>query len=419
MKEESSAYTNRPEQSYDYMPVSCTDHCIRNQSAVHRSEKYRILVPTRMSGTTDTTKEGQALSLTTPKNLLDELSDCKAKTEAYIQTLKKRSQVITNRTDELKQQVSEQYNAMRELIDKDEQAALELIEEDKRRTLGNLTKVMKEQSQELDHIVKSIKNAQKGMEQLKSGNKQQDIKINELNKMELSERNFRINEPKFQKLLRILANLTKDLQAKLQRKMFLLDNCLITFDKKTLHKNLLLSNEHTSLSSTSDAQTVTESPLQFDKVCSALASNSLNKGRYYWEVNVHSCSEWSIGIAYGAIERKGNQKSAKLGRNRLSWCIEMRNNRLLAWHNDKSISCGTKPLKIQQVGVLVNCERSTIAFYNVENMKLLHEFSSATATLFNRMHHHFTDPVFPAFRLFPSISGAIKSEKLDICTPTF
>ncbi|XP_043918101.1 butyrophilin subfamily 2 member A2-like isoform X2 [Protopterus annectens] len=341
MKEESSAYTNRPEQSYDYMPVSCTDHCIRNQSAVHRSEKYRILVPTRMSGTTDTTKEGQALSLTTPKNLLDELSDCKAKTEAYIQTLKKRSQVIT------------------------------------------------------------------------------DIKINELNKMELSERNFRINEPKFQKLLRILANLTKDLQAKLQRKMFLLDNCLITFDKKTLHKNLLLSNEHTSLSSTSDAQTVTESPLQFDKVCSALASNSLNKGRYYWEVNVHSCSEWSIGIAYGAIERKGNQKSAKLGRNRLSWCIEMRNNRLLAWHNDKSISCGTKPLKIQQVGVLVNCERSTIAFYNVENMKLLHEFSSATATLFNRMHHHFTDPVFPAFRLFPSISGAIKSEKLDICTPTF
>uniref|UniRef100_H3A1Q5 B30.2/SPRY domain-containing protein n=1 Tax=Latimeria chalumnae TaxID=7897 RepID=H3A1Q5_LATCH len=189
------------------------------------------------------------------------------------------------------------------------------------------------------------------------------------------------------------------------------DHTSVTFDAATAHKNLLISEDQTSLRLTSDPQNVPDNPMRFDKVCSILASRSLSTGKHYMEVDVRACSVWSIGIAYGSMDRKGKLKSTTLGRNRSSWCIEQRDNHLLAWHNDTNISCGKKPSKLQRIGVHVNCERSTVAFYDAESMKLLQEFSRATATLFDRMRHHFTEPVFLAFRLFFSSSVPF-SEKL-------
>ncbi|MGH0140053.1 UNVERIFIED_CONTAM: hypothetical protein FKN15_070442 [Acipenser sinensis] len=260
---------------------------------------------------------------------LEELSAEKARTEAHIRSLKKRSLDLRGTADLMKQQISERYDTIRKALHRDEQATLETIEEDNRVTS---------------------------------------------------------------------------------------DYSTVTFDQNTTHKNLMVSKDQTSMCFTSEPQPVADNPLQFDKVCSALGTTSWLTGRHYWEVDVKCCSDWSVGIAYGTIERKGKLKTAKLGRNRHSWCIELRDNQLSAWHNDRHISCGIRHPTLHRVGVFVDYEKGLLAFYNASTMKPIQEFSCATGTVFDRMRHHFTQPVLPAFRLFPSHSRPSTPDHIEICT---
>uniref|UniRef100_W5N6F4 Si:dkey-219e21.4 n=1 Tax=Lepisosteus oculatus TaxID=7918 RepID=W5N6F4_LEPOC len=301
---------------------------------------------------------------------LEDLRSEKARTEAHLQSLKKRSANLSVTADTMKQQISEKYEAIRKALHKDEMAMLETIEEDQRVTSAKLNKIMKEWSQHLGQVQRAMANTQ-------------------------NTKGIKMNEDRFQRLLKILHNISKDLEAQMHRKVLLLGNCFIVFnlktskqsyslfvpdssavtiDSKSSHRNIAVSRDQRSMCYSSEPQPLLDSPLQFDKVCCALGSASLSKGRHYWEVDLSCCSAWSVGIAYGSIERKGNQKNAKLGRNRHSWCIEFRDNQLSAWHNDHYISCGKSQVAIRKVGMLVDCQKGQLAFYNAVTMKLLQEF---------------------------------------------
>ncbi|XP_033891466.1 E3 ubiquitin-protein ligase TRIM62 isoform X1 [Acipenser ruthenus] len=349
---------------------------------------------------------------------LEELSAEKARTEAHIRSLKKRSLDLRGTADLMKQQISERYDTIRKALHRDEQATLETIEEDNRVTSGRLNKVIKGWSEHLAQVQKEFKNIQKSLEQTRAGYALQDISV-ELSyhkKTEIGELGIQMNESRIQRLLKILQNISKDLEAQLKRKSFLLDYSTVTFDQNTSHKNLMVSKDQTSMCFTSEPQPAADNPLQFDKVCSALGTTSWLTGRHYWEVDVKCCSDWSVGIAYRTIERKGKLKTAKLGRNRHSWCIELRDNQLSAWHNDRHISCGIRHPTLHRVGVFVDYEKGLLAFYNASTMKPIQEISCVTGAVFDRMRHHFTEPVLPAFRLFPSHSRPSTPDHIEICT---
>lgn len=166
---------------------------------------------------------------------------------------------------------------------------------------------------------------------------------------------------------------------------------------------------------TSEPQAAPELPLQFDRVCCALGSVGL-KGKHYWEVDVSCCSAWAVGATYGCIERKGVEKGAKLGRNRHSWCMELREGHLSAWHNDHHVACrvgGRKPLR--KVGVLLDYQKGRLSFYDGRNMKLLQEFSAVLTSVFDRMSHQFMEPVFPAFRFFKPDNDQLGPSHMEIC----
>uniref|UniRef100_W5N6G0 Si:dkey-219e21.4 n=1 Tax=Lepisosteus oculatus TaxID=7918 RepID=W5N6G0_LEPOC len=305
---------------------------------------------------------------------LEDLRSEKARTEAHLQSLKKRSANLSVTADTMKQQISEKYEAIRKALHKDEMAMLETIEEDQRVTSAKLNKIMKEWSQHLGQVQRAMANTQKALDLKKNNSKIQDIHSSSCpKKKDAAEQGIKMNEDRFQRLLKILHNISKDLEAQMHRKVLL----LVTIDSKSSHRNIAVSRDQRSMCYSSEPQPLLDSPLQFDKVCCALGSASLSKGRHYWEVDLSCCSAWSVGIAYGSIERKGNQKNAKLGRNRHSWCIEFRDNQLSAWHNDHYISCGKSQVAIRKVGMLVDCQKGQLAFYNAVTMKLLQEFSGA------------------------------------------
>ncbi|XP_059844972.1 zinc-binding protein A33-like isoform X1 [Hypanus sabinus] len=386
----------------------------------------------------------QLLPQVPPKQCLLDLYTKRDKVEAHLQSLKSKNTVLTSSAEHIKQQISDQYEAIRKVLNNDERATLELIDNEKRVALGKIQKIIKEWTNNLDEINKSIKMTQmlidqeegnlqssesEGQNQAQSivlqgsqNNQSQatNVKLTEYSYSKKTENEIyaiKIDEAKFQKLSKLIRNISTNLYSQLQRKIFVLEHSPIIFDIASAHKNVLVSKDQTSICVTSEAQSVPESPLRFDKVYNILAAKGLMRGKHYWEVQVNSSTQWSVGIAYGSIERKGKHKSTKLGRNRQSWCIELKANQLLAWHNDRNINCSMKPFKLDKIGVYIDYEKGLAAFYDAVSMKLIQEFSSVTSSLFDRMHHHFTEPIYPAFCLFPTTMIPIYSDKLEICKP--
>ncbi|KAM6949184.1 E3 ubiquitin-protein ligase TRIM62 [Aplochiton taeniatus] len=159
-----------------------------------------------------------------------------------------------------------------------------------------------------------------------------------------------------------------------------------------------------------------EHPLQFDKVCCALGSVAVTTGQSYWEADMRCCTAWAVGVAYGSLKRKGRDKGSKLGRNRNSWCVELWEGRLSAWHNDKYMPCnapGRAPPG--KVGVWVNYEKGQLTFYDAETMRVLQEFSAAVMPVFDRVHHQFTEPLYHAVRLLRPPASQAWPNHMEIC----
>lgn len=153
------------------------------------------------------------------------------------------------------------------------------------------------------------------------------------------------------------------------------------------------------MSFSGSARSAPEHPLQFDTVCCALGSSPITAGQRYWEVDVRCCSGWAVGAAYGSLERRGRDKATKLGRNRNSWCVKLRGGHLSAWHNDRHVACqGVGQTQPAKVGVWVSYDKGQLVFYDADTMAVLQRFSAAVTPVFDRAHHQFTEPLYPALR---------------------
>lgn len=170
------------------------------------------------------------------------------------------------------------------------------------------------------------------------------------------------------------------------------------------------------MSFSGSARSAPEHPLQFDKVSCALGSSPLTATRNYWEVDVRCCSAWAVGVTYGCLERKGRDKGAKLGRNRNSWCVELRGGRLSAWHNDLHVALqGAGQTSLGKIGVWVNYDKGHLTFYNADTMAALQRFSAAMMPVFDRAHHQFTEPLYPAIRFLKPPENQMWPNHLELC----
>lgn len=184
----------------------------------------------------------------------------------------------------------------------------------------------------------------------------------------------------------------------------------MVIDNVTSHPQIAITREGQSICISPEpigAQSQSH-PLQFDQVYCALATSPITSGQHYWEVDVRCCPAWAVGVTYCTLQRKGRDKGAKLGRNRMSWCVELRDGRLTAWHNDRHVvPTGIRGGRERPgtVGVLVNYEKGHVAFYDADGMELLQEFSAKLTPVFDRVHHQFVEPLYPALRFLRPQEG--------------
>lgn len=125
-------------------------------------------------------------------------------------------------------------------------------------------------------------------------------------------------------------------------------------------------------------------PQRFDGWTQVMCVHPLGAARCYWEV------EWrgrgsSLGVAYGAIGRKGSDARAGLGYNAQSWTLELSDTCCAAMHagHREDVPVTYCP----RLGIFLDTDAGSLAFYSVaENMTPLHTF-----------HTNFTQPLYAAF----------------------
>ncbi|XP_068164431.1 tripartite motif-containing protein 14 isoform X2 [Antennarius striatus] len=371
---------------------------------------------------------------------LEELLAERSRTDAHIQSLKKRKADLSTSSEVMKQQVLERFEDMRRVLMQDQQAVLDSLELDLRRTRTRLDQVQRSWEQHQDQVAKNISSTQRALSRspAEEEDDEEELQGPQLQgpqlqgpqlqgpqgpseavsprRADVSEQDIRLDEEGVQLLLQTLGGVSTRLSAELQRKTLLLDWCPVLIDRQTCHSQMAVTSEGRGLSYTGSAGAAPEHPLQFDKVCCALGRPPVAAARRYWEVDVRCCAAWAVGVAYASLQRKGRDKGAKLGRNRKSWCVELREGRLSAWHNNRHVACqGVGRAPPGRIGVWVNYDRGQLTFYDAVTMAVLQRFSAAVTPVFDRVHHQFTEPLYPALRLLTPPHHQVWPNHLELC----
>ncbi|XP_062397002.1 NACHT, LRR and PYD domains-containing protein 12-like isoform X2 [Sardina pilchardus] len=133
-------------------------------------------------------------------------------------------------------------------------------------------------------------------------------------------------------------------------------------------------------------------PERCDSLGQSLVSTG-QSGHYYWE------AEWSnramVAVAYKSMERNESGDSSKFGGNAKSWSLECKSNSYSACHNKKKTAIPAPSSRSSRVGVYLDWPAGTLSFYSV---------SSNTLNHLHTFHSTFTEPLYPGFMTYSSVS---------------
>lgn len=165
----------------------------------------------------------------------------------------------------------------------------------------------------------------------------------------------------------------------------------MSFDPNTVYKELVLLNGNQKVVRKKTAQFYADHPDRFDGFSQVLCKEPLSGFRFYWEAEWSG--EFSIGVAYKSISRKGKNSHSLLGYNDKSWSLLCSDSGYSAWHNrvDRDLPDAQRATRI---GVYLDYAGNTVAFYSVsENMALIHRFKA-----------QFNEPLYAGFGVGSSVT---------------
>lgn len=165
--------------------------------------------------------------------------------------------------------------------------------------------------------------------------------------------------------------------------------CQLKLDHNTAYKELCISENSRKVIRTRELQSYGDNSERFDSFAQVLCREALSGGRYYWEIEWSG--EFSIGVAYKSISRKGKGSLCLLGYNDKSWSLLCSDSGYSAWHNrvDKPANGPHSP----RIGVYLDHTAGVLAFYSIGN----------TMTLLHRFETKFVEPLYPGFGVGTSV----------------
>ncbi|XP_024138394.1 E3 ubiquitin/ISG15 ligase TRIM25 [Oryzias melastigma] len=337
------------------------------------------------------------------KEEIKQLQDTEEQVKTRVSQLGEKKETSRIVLTEAQESVKQQYGAIREALDQEEQSALQCIFKEERRVLGGL-------EDKLSFLQKTLQSIQNGLHTLEGladskGDKgvkdqlfiMEYCKVSQMvsgvgSCVELFESPEEVNIDRLNSLKtwteKRLDTVIINMPGK-DRDLYRLQYGIIpVLDEDTAHPKLQLSDNNRKVSYSETQQVYADHESRFTSFPQVLASDALEKGRWYWEVNVPADDgRWKVGLCESQMERKGQKDSSRLGFNSHSWCLAYDKKRLEALHNKESIPVKTDDL--QTIGVLLDFEDGSLSFFNATpggSLVLLHSYK-----------HSFSSPLHPAF----------------------
>uniref|UniRef100_A0A3Q2QT96 Tripartite motif-containing protein 16 n=1 Tax=Fundulus heteroclitus TaxID=8078 RepID=A0A3Q2QT96_FUNHE len=172
---------------------------------------------------------------------------------------------------------------------------------------------------------------------------------------------------------------------------FLRYACKLSFDPNTVYKELVLSDGNQRVTRKKSTQFYSDHPERFDGFSQVLCKEALSGFRFYWEAEWSG--EFSIGVAYKSISRKGKNSHSLLGYNDKSWSLLCSDSGYSAWHNKADKDLPNAP-RATRIGVYLDYAGNTLAFYSISNtMELIHTFRA-----------QFSEPLYAGFGVGSSVT---------------
>ncbi|XP_059189635.1 tripartite motif-containing protein 16 [Centropristis striata] len=182
-----------------------------------------------------------------------------------------------------------------------------------------------------------------------------------------------------------------DFQEPKTRKDFLRYSCKLSFDPHTVYKELVLSDGNQRVTRKKAVQFYPDHPDRFDGFSQVLCKEPLTGFRFYWEAEWGG--EFSIGVAYKSISRKGKNSHSLLGYNEKSWSLLCSDSGYSAWHNKVDRDLPEAP-RATRIGVYLDYAGNTVAFYSIsQTMELIHRFKT-----------QFSEPLYAGFGVGSSVT---------------
>ncbi|XP_018409163.1 PREDICTED: tripartite motif-containing protein 16 [Nanorana parkeri] len=162
------------------------------------------------------------------------------------------------------------------------------------------------------------------------------------------------------------------------REEFLKYKSIVTLDPATAHCFLRLLQNNRKVSNSSPwQQAYPDLPERFENVHQVLSAESFYMSRHYFEAEFKG-EAFHIGVTYKCIDRKGAESNSTITGNDFSWTLKWNGKEFSAWHKDVAISIISG--KFSRIGVYIDHQRGTVAFYGVTDvMTLLHKFEGTFA----------------------------------------
>lgn len=165
----------------------------------------------------------------------------------------------------------------------------------------------------------------------------------------------------------------------------------VTLDPNTAHPALILSNDGKQVHCDYEWKELPDSSKRFEPAISVLGTRGFSCGRLYYDVQVKGKTGWTLGVAKGSVNRKGE---IKLNPENGYWaiCLRDRNEYFALAADPVPLSVNDHPEKVR---VFVDYEEGLVSFYDVNAAVLLHSYTGQT----------FTEKLYPFFSPGSSDSG--------------
>ncbi|XP_069808253.1 E3 ubiquitin/ISG15 ligase TRIM25-like [Dendropsophus ebraccatus] len=148
----------------------------------------------------------------------------------------------------------------------------------------------------------------------------------------------------------------------------------ILLDVNTADINLLISDDLKTATGTEEEQNRPETAERFQDYSQVMSSRRFSSGRHYWDVEISRSEEWSVGMCYPSIERRGDQ--SYIGDNNKSWCMGRGNNQYSVIHDSEEIQLPYS-FYSNKVRICLDYEAGQLSFYELcYTIRHLHTFTT-------------------------------------------